>query len=135
MVKTLSAPTIEDLKNLPTLVAPDGLLVKEVGTVTSSSIAQFILPPNFVGRAIQHQSITETWFMTKGLKAEVWIATLFQGKPQVVEVDTYFTIPPQTHFQVRNPSDEEAVFLAVTTPPYPGDQEVEMISGFWETSR
>ena len=41
------------------------------------------------------------------------------------------SIPLGTHFQLRNDADEPLAAVAVTMPPWPGDDEAYLVEGKW----
>ena len=111
--------------------APDGLLIKEIAPISEGGIAQFTINPGFTGKAVQHQTITEVWFLTSGENVEVWISNTNNNQPLALQSGDYFVVLPHTPFQVKNSTAAPVTFLALTMPPYPGDHEVLPASGFW----
>jgi mannose-6-phosphate isomerase-like protein (cupin superfamily) len=49
----------------------------------------------------------------------------------VVEADMCLTIRQGSHFQWRSMSDEPLVVIAVNMPPWPGEGEVQIVTGIW----
>ena len=44
------------------------------------------------------------------------------------------SIPLGTHFQLRNDGAEPLAAVAVTMPPWPGDDEAYLVEGKWPAS-
>ena len=115
----------------PDATAPDGADVRLLVTSPRGSMAHFELAPREISEAMMHKTVEELWFVTAG-EGEMW-----RKSGDVEEVTELYpglslSIPVGTHFQYRNTSDEyplEAV--AVTMPPWPGDDETESIVGKW----
>ena len=51
-----------------------------------------------------------------------------------VEAGVCVTIPLGTHFQFRSLGDEPLAALAVTMPPWPGDDEAVVVTGQWAST-
>jgi mannose-6-phosphate isomerase-like protein (cupin superfamily) len=57
----------------------------------------------------------------------------FADAEEIVEVapGVSLSIPLGTHFQLRNDGDEPLVAVAVTMPPWPGEDEAFFVTGRW----
>ena len=52
----------------------------------------------------------------------------------VVEPGVCLTIPLGTHFQFRALGDEPLAVIAVTMPPWPGEDEAHPVEGKWSAT-
>lgn len=118
------------LDDAKVVTAPDGLQVRPLLVMRGGSMAEFRLPAGRTGRTIRHRTIEEIWQVTSG-QGEVWR----DGEVTALTTGTCISIPPGTAFQVRA-GTEDLVVLAVTMPPWPGDDEAEVLSdtGPWVPS-
>jgi len=126
-----------ETKRLPsevTVVAPDGSDVRVLLGLARGGMAHFELAPNQVSRAVAHRTVEEIWFFLSG-RGEMWRR---QGDGEAI-VDVFpgvcLTIPLGTHFQFRSLSDEPLAAVAVTMPPWPGDDEAIIVAGRWRPTR
>ena len=126
-----------ETKRLPsevTVVAPDGSDVRVLLGLARGGMAHFELAPNQVSRAVAHRTVEEIWFFLSG-RGEMWRR---QGDGEAI-VDVFpgvcLTIPLGTHFQFRSLSDEPLAAVAVTMPPWPGDDEAIIVAGTWPPTR
>jgi mannose-6-phosphate isomerase-like protein (cupin superfamily) len=57
----------------------------------------------------------------------------FADAEEIVEVapGVSLSIPLGTHFQLRNDADQPLAAVAVTMPPWPGDDEADLVEGKW----
>lgn len=117
-----------------TVVAPDGSDVRVLLGLSGGGMAHFELAPNQVSRAVAHRTVEEIWFFLSG-RGEMWRR---QGDREAI-VDVFpgvcLTIPLGTHFQFRTLSDEPLAAVAVTMPPWPGDDEAVIVAGMWPPTR
>ena len=96
-------------------------------------MAHFELAPGQVSKAVRHQSVEEIWYCVSGV-GEMWRK---QGSEESVETlapGTCLTISLGTHFQFRV-GDEGLTAVAVTMPPWPGEDEAEFVEGLWEADQ
>lgn len=115
----------------PDAVAPDGLDVRILAAGAKGSMAHFELAPGETSTAMVHKTVEELWFITAG-EGELW--RKLDGKEEITEVHPglSFSIPVGTHFQLYNLSDEDPLeAVAVTMPPWPGEDEAMPVEGKW----
>ena len=118
--------SVEEISLTPTHIAPDDFKVWELEDINAGEISQFQLAPQTIGGAIMHKTVAEIWFITAG-HGKVWIQGLGE---QDVWPGTYFIIPAQTGFQVRNDSTRVLTVLGLTMPQYHPSENVS-IEGPW----
>ena len=126
-----------ETKRLPsevTVVAPDGSDVRVLLGLARGGMAHFELAPNQVSRAVAHRTVEEIWFFLSG-RGEMWRRQ--DDREAIVDVfpGVCLTIPLGTHFQFRSLSDEPLAAVAVTMPPWPGDDEAIIVAGRWRPTR
>ena len=94
-------------------------------------MAEFRLPPGVTAHAVRHRTVDEVWFVQSG-HGQLWrnrgdettIVELLPGISISIEVGT--------RFQFRNIGDTPLSIVGTTIPPWPGDDEAELIDGEWE---
>lgn len=113
-------------------LAPDHSEIRLLLNVNGGGLCQCLLPPKSTSLTGMHTTVEEIWYFVQGA-GQVWRK---QGDREE-EVDVFpgvcLTIPPQTHFQFRNPGLESLCFIIVTMPPWPGEQEWVRVADHWPT--
>ena len=117
----------------PTVIAPDGSDVRVLLATDGGSMAHFQLAPGRVARAIVHRTVDEIWYIVGG-RGEMWRRQVDREETVILSEGLYLTIPAGTHFQFR--ADEHAALsaIAITMPPWPGEDEAVFVEGPWERS-
>jgi mannose-6-phosphate isomerase-like protein (cupin superfamily) len=112
------------------VIAPDGSEVRVLLSLTGGSMAHFSLPAGQVSQAVRHRTVEEIWYVLSGA-GEMWRAD--PGGETVVALTpgTCLTIPVGVRFQFRSLGDEPLAAVAVTMPPWPGDNEAELVEEKW----
>jgi mannose-6-phosphate isomerase-like protein (cupin superfamily) len=113
-----------------TTQAPDGSDVRALLRLQGGSMAHFELAPGQTSTAVRHRTVEEIWVVVSG-RGEMWRR---QGRrEEVVSVapGVCVTIPAGTEFQFRCLGNEPLGAVAVTMPPWPGDQEATRVAGKW----
>jgi mannose-6-phosphate isomerase-like protein (cupin superfamily) len=115
-------------------VAPDGSEVRLLLQRPGGSMAHFELQPERTSRAVRHRTVEEIWFFLSG-DGEMW-RKQSGGREDVVRVEpgACVTIPVGTHFQFRCLSRVPLAAVAITMPPWPGDNEAEFVEGKWSAA-
>ncbi len=115
------------------VIAPDGCEVRILAQTPRGSMAHFTLGPGQVSRAAAHRTIEELWFFLSG-RGRMW--RRLGEREEIVDVGpgVSVSIPLGTHFQLRNDADEPLAAVAVTMPPWPGDDEAYLVEGKWPAS-
>jgi mannose-6-phosphate isomerase-like protein (cupin superfamily) len=111
------------------VTAPDGSEVRILAASPRGSMAHFSLAPGQVSRAVRHHSVEEIWFILEGV-GRMWIGP---GEEQVLQLGPglSFVIPVGRPFQFRNDGGTALRAVAVTMPPWPGEDEAESVEGLW----
>ena len=115
-------PTTLRLADAPLVVAPDGSDVRVLLRLAGGSMAHFTLAPGRVSRAIRHRTVSEIWFVLGG-RGEMWRGDGDAGSVETMEPGVCLTIPAGTPFQFRSLGAEPLTAVAITMPPWPGDDE------------
>jgi mannose-6-phosphate isomerase-like protein (cupin superfamily) len=121
---TIALPTDRDV------LAPDGSEVRILCRLSGGGMAHFLLPAGQVSRAVRHRTIEEIWYILSG-RGEMWRATGAREAITAVAAGTCLTLPLGTSFQFRAVGDEPLAAVAITMPPWPGDDEAEFVTGPW----
>jgi mannose-6-phosphate isomerase-like protein (cupin superfamily) len=112
------------------VIAPDGCEVRLLAQTARGSMAHFTLGPGQVARAVAHRTVAEVWYFLSG-RGRMWRR---QGATEeIVEVapGLSLAIPLGTRFQLRNDGAEPLAAVAVTMPPWPGEDEASFVEGKW----
>jgi len=123
----------KSIPGAPDVVAADGMDVRILISGTGGSMAHFELAEGKTGRAVRHKTVEEVWYVLEGRFA-IWRSDVYKGSPIEVGAGDSFRIPVGTSFQVKVPVSGRIKVVAVTTPPWPGDDEVEVVEGYWPTT-
>lgn len=108
-----------------TVLAPDGSEVRVLARSSRGSMANFRLAEGQTSIAKQHRTIEELWYFIGG-EGEMCIGDDVCD----VRAGISIMIPPQTRFQFRCLAGTlEAV--AVTMPPWPGEDEALDADPYW----
>ena len=112
-------------------VAPDGSDVRLLLGLDGGGMAHFELRPGETSAAVTHRTVEEIWFFLSG-RGQMWRQQ--DGQSEIVDVlsGVCLTIPMGTHFQFRSLGDEPLAAVAVTMPPWPGEDEAVMVTGPWQ---
>jgi mannose-6-phosphate isomerase-like protein (cupin superfamily) len=112
------------------VLAPDGCAVRILAQTPRGSMAHFTLGPGQIARAVAHRTVEEVWYFLSGT-GRMWRR---HGDAEViVEVAPRLSlsIPLGTQFQLRNDGAEPLEAVAVTMPPWPGEDEAYFVDGKW----
>ncbi len=119
------------LPDEPSVVAPDGTLARVLLRLAGGSLAHFTLPAGATSHAVKHRTVEEIWYFLSG-RGEIWRAN-DRGEAVVAALPgVSITIPLGAAFQFRALGDEPLVFIAITMPPWPGENEALRVAGPWE---
>jgi mannose-6-phosphate isomerase-like protein (cupin superfamily) len=129
----MAMPQLRPLPDAPDAIAPDLMEVRLLAGIAAGGMAHFRMPPRTVGRAVRHRTVEELWFFTAGA-GRMWLAT--SEGAQIVDVapGLSLSIPLGTSFQLRNDGDAPLDAVAVTAPPWPGEDEAVFVTGPWSPS-
>ena len=114
----------------PDVVAPDGSDVRVLLQLVRGGMAHFELGPGRVSRAIAHHAVDEIWYIVGG-HGQMWRRQAEREKTVPLEPGTCVSIPVGTHFQFRAASEGPLAVVAVTMPPWPGEDEAYAVPGVW----
>jgi mannose-6-phosphate isomerase-like protein (cupin superfamily) len=119
------------IADTPDAIAPDGSEVRLLCSSQHGSMAAFRLPPGAVSRAVAHRTVAEIWYFTAG-HGQMWRKLGNREETTEVAPGVSITIPTGTQFQFRNDGGDALDAVAVTMPPWPGDDEAYSVPGRWE---
>ncbi|HEV2303191.1 MAG TPA: hypothetical protein VGR91_16615, partial [Stellaceae bacterium] len=108
----------------------DGMEVRLLCALPRGAMAVFSLGPGRVGRAVAHRTVEDIWYFVAG-KGRMWRRR--DGGEEIVAVEPGVSvgIPLGTQFQLRCDSAEPLAAVAVTMPPWPGEEEAYFVDGIW----
>ena len=121
----------KQLPEKPDVVAPDGSDVRVLLSLAGGSMAHFELAAGQTSIAVAHRTVEEIWYFLGG-RGLMWRSQ--DGRVETVELapGVCITIPLGTSFQFRSLGPEPLAAVAVTMPPWPGDDEAYRVDGAWE---
>ena len=90
----------------------------------------FTLAPGAVSRAVAHRTVEEIWCIVAG-RGRLWRKGGDAEEVTDLAPGLSLTIPAGTAFQFRNEGDEALQIVAVTMPPWPGEDEAIAAKGHW----
>ncbi|CAF2651569.1 unnamed protein product [Rotaria sp. Silwood2] len=117
----------------PDVVAPDGSLVRNLLTTIGGSMAQFDLPPGMTSNAVEHRTVYEIWYFLSG-QGEFWRKQKEIEEIVTVDTNVCITIPVGTQFQFRTIGRKPLIAVAITMPPWPGENEAMPRKGIWNAT-
>ena len=123
-----------DTKRLPPapdVTAPDGSNVRILLQLAGGSMAHFELAPGLVSIAVAHRTVEEVWYVLGG-RGEMWRREGEYSETVALEPGVCVTIPVGTAFQFKSDGPEALTAVAITMPPWPGDDEAYAVDGAWQ---
>ena len=119
------------LPAVPDVIAPDGSGVRILLGLHGGTMAHFELAPGQTSKAVTHRTVEEIWFILTG-RGEMWRKQADREEIVTLEPGVCLTIPLQTHFQFRTIGNAPLTAVAITMPPWPGEDEALFVPGRWE---
>ncbi len=119
------------LPDKPDVTAPDGADVRILLDLQGGSMAHFELQPGHTTKAVAHRTVEEIWYVVAG-QGEMWRKQAQHEEIVSLVAGVCLTIPVGTHFQFRSTGREPLAVVAVTMPPWPGEQEATIVAGRWQ---
>jgi mannose-6-phosphate isomerase-like protein (cupin superfamily) len=113
------------------VIAPDGCEVRILAASARGSMAHFTLPPGEVARAVVHRTVEELWYVLTGT-GRMWRRQGDREEIAAVGPGVSLAIPAGTRFQLRNDGAGPLAAVAVTMPPWPGEDEARFVEGPWQ---
>lgn len=110
--------------------APDGSAVRRLLRLRGGSMAHFQLAPGQVSLAVHHRTVEEIWYCLAG-QGEMWRRQGEQESVVALRAGVCLSIPLGTCFQFRAMGNEPLSAVAVTMPPWPGENEAQVVAGPW----
>jgi mannose-6-phosphate isomerase-like protein (cupin superfamily) len=115
----------------PDVLAPDGSQVRVLLRLAGGSMAHFRLEPGQTSIAVAHRTVEELWYVVTG-RGEIWRRQDDREEVTPLEAGTCLSIPLGTAFQFRCTGAAPFEAVAVTLPPWPGDDEAYLVQGPWQ---
>jgi mannose-6-phosphate isomerase-like protein (cupin superfamily) len=112
------------------VVAPDGSDVRVLLQLDRGGMAHFELGAGRTSRAVAHRCVDEIWYILSG-HGQMWRRQGDRRQTVPLEPGTCLSIPAGTHFQFRATGIGPLAAVAVTMPPWPGQNEAYEVSGVW----
>jgi mannose-6-phosphate isomerase-like protein (cupin superfamily) len=120
----------QEIASAPRVRAPDGSAVRVLCATARGGTATFSLEPGVVAKAVVHRTVEEIWYVAAG-QGRLW--RKHGEAEQIVDLapGLSLTIPVGTCFQFRNDGTDALHIVAVTMPPWPGEDEAMPVDGVW----
>ena len=112
------------------VVAPDGSDVRILLQLASGGMAHFELGPGKISKAVTHRTVEEIWFFIAG-SGQMWRKQGDNTEITDIARGLCLTLPLGVHFQLRSLGREPLSAVAVTMPPWPGENEAAVVAGIW----
>jgi mannose-6-phosphate isomerase-like protein (cupin superfamily) len=112
------------------VIAPDGSEVRVLAATGRGSSAHFLLQAGQTAAAVRHRTVEEIWYVLSG-EGEIWRSDGAESEVMRLGAGVCLTIPVGTAFQFRCTGEEPLAVFGVTTPPWPGASEAELVEGPW----
>ncbi|HEX3210345.1 MAG TPA: cupin domain-containing protein [Geminicoccaceae bacterium] len=113
------------------VIAPDGCEVRILAATPRGSMAHFTLGPGQTAHAVAHRTVEEVWYFLSG-HGRMWRRLGERSEIAEVAAGISIALPTGTWFQLRNDGQEPLAAVAVTMPPWPGEDEAYFVDGAWE---
>jgi mannose-6-phosphate isomerase-like protein (cupin superfamily) len=113
------------------VIAPDGCEVRILAATPRGSMAHFTLQPGQTAHAVAHRTVEEVWYFLSG-HGRMWRRLGERSEIAEVAAGISIAIPTGTWFQLRNDGQDPLAAVAVTMPPWPGEDEAYFVDGAWE---
>jgi mannose-6-phosphate isomerase-like protein (cupin superfamily) len=110
------------------VTAPDGSTVRVLLATERGSTARFELAAGRTTRPVRHRTVDEIWTVVEG-RGELWRRRTGGDWVVALEPGVCVVIPVGTSFQFRSLGPGTLGIVAVTMPPWPGDEEAEIVAG------
>jgi mannose-6-phosphate isomerase-like protein (cupin superfamily) len=114
----------------PDGTAPDGLAFRALLGLGGGSLAHFELDPGKTSAAVAHRTVEEIWFFIQG-RGEMWRKQKDREEVTRIDPGLCLTVPLETHFQLRSFGPDPLAAIAITMPPWPGDNEACEVPEKW----
>lgn len=111
-------------------ISPAGAEVRLLMNNHLGGIAHCTLRKGTISKIVRHKTVTEFWHILSG-KGAIWRKNETQETITELKEGVSIDIPLGTDFQYRSIEDD-LVFICVTMPPWPGQDEVVYLEkGGW----
>jgi mannose-6-phosphate isomerase-like protein (cupin superfamily) len=120
--------------NLPQdadVLAPDGSQVRILLRLAGGSMAHFRLEPGQTSIPVTHRTVEELWYVVEG-RGEIWRRQADREEVTPLGAGSCISIPLGTAFQFRSTGSTPLAAVAVTMPPWTGDDEAYAVDGPWQ---
>jgi mannose-6-phosphate isomerase-like protein (cupin superfamily) len=121
------------LPGQPDVTAPDGSDVRILASSQRGSMAHFTLAPGKVSKPVRHRSVEEIWFILAGV-GRMWMGSDNGEQLLDLKPGLSFVIATGFAFQFRNDGDSPLQAVAITMPPWPGEDEAQPAAGKWDVA-
>ena len=121
------------LPTAPDVTAPDGSDVRILLSRPGGSMAHFSLAEGQASQAIEHRTVEEIWYILGG-SGEMWRRADGTDEVTALQPGLSLTIPVGTRFQFRSTGPGPLTAVAITMPPWPGEDEAVFCAGHWPGS-
>ena len=114
----------------PDARSPAGAEIRYLMEGETGNLIHAAVPPGQVNRATVHATVSEIWHVLSGA-GQIWRRDGTDEETTVLEPGVSIDIPVGTAFQYRCTGSTPLLFLCISMPPWPGDNEATVIEGPW----
>ena len=124
----MTEPATLHFADAPLVVAPDGSDVRVLLRLAGGSMAHFELAPGRVSRAIEHRTVSEIWYVLSG-RGEMWRGAARSSRSWPWSPACASRSRPAPGSSSATLGEVPVGAVAVTMPPWPGDEEAIPVDG------
>lgn len=121
------------LPALPDAKSPAGADIRHIMDGEMGNMIHSTVPPGQVNRGCRLKTVNEFWHVLEG-QGRIWRSRDGVEDTVVLEAGVSIDIPVGTAFQYRCDGDAPLKFICISMPPWPGDDEAELLEGPWMPS-
>lgn len=118
------------LSRAPEATAPDGSRLRVLLELEGGGMIHLELGVGEVSKAVVHRSVEELWYILSG-RGEMWRRRGEREELVPLGEGDSLSLPVGTAFQFRAIGDAPLRAVAVTMPPWPGEEEAVPVEGRW----
>jgi mannose-6-phosphate isomerase-like protein (cupin superfamily) len=115
------------------VTAPDGSEVRVLCASDRGSMIRFALKPGGISKAVAHKTVEEIWYVVAG-QGRLWRKAGEREEITELTLGLSLTISAGIQFQFHNHGAALLEIVAVTMPPWPGEDEAYPVAGIWEAA-
>lgn len=113
--------------------SPAGADIRFLMDGPTGNMIHSTVPAGQINRATRHKSVSEFWFVLEG-QGQIWRSDGENASTVDLVAGVSIDIPAGTAFQYRCDGVSPLKFICISMPPWPGDDEAELVDGIWSAT-